>query len=194
MRIITITAGVIMMLTGVWSFASSGTSFLSLAFIFGNVMIIAGLTGAINYFSEKERNLEGSCVVAESILTFILGCIVVSNHLLQDAIIVIFFGMWLIFSGCLRVVASFQLRSLQDKNWWWTLGFGILASLAGLYAFINSNTFGISVITIIGVFFLIQGANVLVVGINMPHKKKYFLHKNQEKNKDIKDINEKEYL
>lgn len=181
MRIVTILAGVIMLMTGVWCFANPGASFLSLAFVLGNVMVITGITGAINYFTEKERNPESGWVIAESILTFILGCIVISNQLLLDAMIGIFFGMWLLFSGCLRVVAAFQLKKLEDKNWAWTLGFGILASIAGLYAFINSNTFGFAIVVIIGVFFLIQGANVLVVGINMPHKKKFFSHNSQKK-------------
>ena len=137
-------------------------------------MILAGLIGSMNYFMEKERNPEGGWVISESILTFILGGIVLSNQLLVDAMIVIFFGMWLIFSGCLRVVAAFQLKKLEDKTWGWTLGFGIVASLAGLYSFINSNTFGLPVVLLVGAAFVIQGANVLVVGINMPHKKKIF--------------------
>lgn len=174
MRIVTILAGVIMLSAGVWCFANPGASFMSLAFVLGIVMIIAGLTGAINYFTEKNRNAEGGWVIAESILTFILGCIVLSNQLLLDAMVVIFFGMWLLFSGCLRVVAAFQLRRMQEKTWNWTLGFGVIASLAGIYAFINSITFGFAVVLLVGAFFVIQGANVLVVGINMPHKKKIF--------------------
>lgn len=174
MRIVTILAGVIMLSAGVWCFANPGASFMSLAFALGIVMIIAGLTGAINYFTEKNRNAEGGWVIAESILTFILGCIVLSNQLLLDAMVVIFFGMWLLFSGCLRVVAAFQLRRMQEKTWNWTLGFGVIASLAGIYAFINSITFGFAVVLLVGAFFVIQGANVLVVGINMPHKKKIF--------------------
>ena len=174
MRIVTIISGLFMLLAGVWCFANPGASFLALAFVLGIVMIIAGITGATNYFTEKNRNAEGGWVIAESILTFILGCIVLSNQLLVDAMVVIFFGMWLLFSGCLRIVAAFQLRRLQEKTWHWTLGFGIVASFAGLYAFINPITFGLSAVLIVGAFFVVQGANVLVVGINMPHKKKIF--------------------
>lgn len=174
MRIVTIISGVLMLLAGVWCFANPGASFLSLAFVLGIVMIIAGVTGATNYFTEKNRNAEGGWVIAESILTFILGCIVLSNQLLVDAMVIIFFGMWLLFSGCLRIVAAFQLRRLEEKTWHWTLGFGIVASIVGLYAFVNPITFGLSVGLLVGGFFVVQGANVLVVGINMPHKKKIF--------------------
>lgn len=172
MRIVTILAGVLMLLSGVWCFANPGASFMSLAFVLGIVMIITGMTGAATYFTEKNRNPEGGWVISESILTFILGCIVLSNQLLVDAMVVIFFGMWLIFSGCLRVVAAFQLRKLQENSWHWTLGFGVAASLMGLYGFINPITLGLSVGLLVGAFFVVQGANVLVIGINMPHKKK----------------------
>jgi len=174
MRIVTILAGVLMLVSGVWCFANPGASFMSLAFVLGIVMIITGLTGAAIYFTEKNRNPEGGWVISESILTFILGCIVLSNQLLVDAMVGIFFGMWLIFSGCLRVVAAFQLRKLQEKAWHWTLGFGVVASLMGLYAFINPIALGLSVVLLVGAFFVVQGANVLVIGINMPHKKKIF--------------------
>lgn len=172
MRIITIIAGVLMLLTGVWCFANPGASFLSMAFVLGLSMVIAGVTGALNYFLEKNRHAEGSWVVAESILTFLLGCVVLSNQLIVDAMIIVFFGMWLMFSGCLRIVASFQLRKLEEPNWGWTLGFGILGVLGGLYAFLNPIALGLAVIVLLGVFFIIQGANVLVLGINMPHKRK----------------------
>jgi len=175
MRALTIISGLLMLLAGVWCFANPGASFLSLAFILGIVMIIAGLVGSINYFTEKNRNAESGWVIAESILTFILGCIVLSNQIVVDAMVVIFFGMWLLFSGCLRIVAAFQLRKLKENAWHWTLVFGILASIIGLYAFINPITFGLSVVLLVGAFFIIQGANVLVIGINMPHKKKYFI-------------------
>ncbi len=175
MRILTIISGLFMLLSGVWCFANPGASFLSLAFILGIVMIIAGLAGSVNYFTEKNRNAEGGWVIAESILTFILGCIVLSNQIVLDAMVAIFFGMWLLFSGCLRIVAAFQLRKLMEKAWHWTLTFGVLASIIGLYAFINPSNFGFSVVLLVGASFIIQGANVLVIGINMPHKKKYFM-------------------
>lgn len=174
MRILTIISGILMLLAGLWCFANPGASFMSLAFILGVVMIIAGLTGAVNYFTEKNRNAEGGWVIAESILTFILGCIVILNQIVIEAMVLIFFGMWLLFSGCLRIVAAFQLRKLKEKSWHWTLVFGILASVVGLYAFINPLTLGLSVVLIVGIFFIVQGANVLVIGIHMPHKKKYF--------------------
>ncbi|MBK5245970.1 MAG: DUF308 domain-containing protein [Peptostreptococcaceae bacterium] len=175
MRILTIISGLLMMLAGVWCFANPGASFMSLAFILGIVMIIAGLTGAVNYFTEKNRNAEAGWVIAESILTFILGCIVLLNQIVVDAMVLIFFGMWLLYSGSLRIVAAFQLRKLKEKAWHWTLVFGVLASVIGLYAFINPLTLGLSVILMVGAFFIVQGANVLVIGINMPHKKKYFI-------------------
>ena len=175
MRVLTIISGLLMLLAGVWCFANPGASFLSLAFVLGIVMMLAGLIGSVNYFTEKNRNAESGWVIAESILTFILGCIVLSNQIVVDAMVAIFFGMWLLFSGCLRIVAAFQLKKLKEKAWHWTLGFGIMASLIGLYAFINPITFGLSVILLVGAFFITQGANVLVIGINMPHKKKYFI-------------------
>ena len=173
MRILTIISGLLMLVAGVWCFANPGASFLSLAFILGIVMIIAGLTGAANYFTEKNRHAESGWVIAESILTSILGCIVLSNQIIVDSMVAIFFGMWLLFSGCLRIVAAFQLRKLREKAWHWTLDFGILASIIGLYTFINPITLGLTVVLLVGASFVVQGANVLVIGINMPHKKKH---------------------
>jgi uncharacterized membrane protein HdeD (DUF308 family) len=163
-----------MFAAGIWCFANPGASFLSLAFILGIVMIVAGLTSATNYFTEKNRHAESGWVIAESILTTILGCIVLSNQIIVDSMVATFFGMWLLFSGCLRIVAAFQLRKLKEKGWHWTLDFGILASIVGLYTFVNPIALGLTVVLLVGVSFIVQGANVLVIGINMPHKNKFF--------------------
>lgn len=171
MRILTIATGIMMMLTSVWCFAVPGAVYAAIAFILGSVMVFAGLSGAFAYFFAHERSVGAPWILAESILTFLLGCLVLMNQLAIDAVIPMFFGMWVLFSGVLRIMASFALRKAENRLWILVLVFGLLSTVVGIYAFFNPAMAALAIVLLIGIFFLMQGVNVLTFGIAMPGKK-----------------------
>ncbi len=184
MRVLTIISGVIVILTGLWCVANQGVAFAALAFILGSVMVINGIIGATAFVKMKNRPEGMGWALSDALMGIVLGCIVLSNQLATDLMIIMFFGMWMLFSGCNRIVGSLTLRKQENISWSWTMGLGVISTLAGIYSFLNSNFAGITLGILIGIFFLIQGTNVLTFGIGMPHAKRHhhFLH--SEKNKE----------
>ena len=75
MRAITIVMGILLMGTGVWSFANSGVSFLALAFAIGLVMIADGTVEGMTYIYSRGGNRQDNNIwmLADSIVTFVLG-------------------------------------------------------------------------------------------------------------------------
>ncbi|MBR0598799.1 HdeD family acid-resistance protein [Sinanaerobacter chloroacetimidivorans] len=172
MRLLKIIAGAILILTGVFCFANQGATFLTIAFILGCAMLISGISGILAYlFIRKNRELS-NMVFTEGVMTFLLGSLVLSNQLITEAVVPVFFGLWAIFSGVLRISEAFGLHNKRKRAWQWTLGLGAISILAGIYAFLNSVIASLSVILIIGFIFIIQGANVLIAGIHLPANKK----------------------
>jgi len=167
MRILTIITGVLLVLTSIWCFAHPGATFASLAFILGCVMLFHGISGVLNYISTKDTQNGASWVLSDGIITFILACIVLSNQLAIDAIIPLFFGMWILFSGTMRIVASINLKKLGEKAWGITFALGLIGMIAGIYSFFNSIAAGLALVLMIGIFFLLQGVNMLTLGIGM---------------------------
>ncbi len=167
MRIFKIAAGVILILTGVFCFANPGAIFLSIAFLLGCAMLLSGISGTLAYIWISKKSEISNSLMIEGLISIILGILVLSNQLLADAAIPIFFGMWVMFTGVIRTVEAYTRRNSGIIQFVWFLSLGILGMAAGLYAFFNTVIFAFSVIMLVGILFVIQGFSVLLVGINL---------------------------
>lgn len=175
-RIFKIAAGVILILSGVFCFANPGETFLSIAFLLGCAILLSGLSGTFAYiWISRKREISNSLMI-EGMLSIILGILVLSNQLLADAAIPVFFGMWVLFSGIIRVVVAFERRKSGRAELLWVLILGLIGVAAGLYAFFNTVLFAFSVVMLVGILFVVQGVNVLLFGINLSflsHRKEH---------------------
>ena len=108
-------------------------------------------------------------LLAEGIMTLIYSIIVLANCLIVDAVIPVFFGMWMISTGMMRIMASFRWNRLQDPHWQWFFGFGLCTVLAGCSAFTPAVVTNVSIISLLGICFLLQGINMMVIGVHMKH-------------------------
>lgn len=170
MRLATIITGVLMIAMGIWCFANPGATFASLAFLLGVVMLIAGAVGIVSYFWRRKFGLESGWQLAEGIVTFVLSILVLANRLVAEVMIPLFFGMWLIFTGTIHLMHALELYRLKVKGWYWPGISGLFSLAAGAFTFVNPLVAGITVMMIIGIMFVIQGANVLSLGVHMKSK------------------------
>lgn len=174
MRAITIVMGILLMGTGVWSFANSGVSFLALAFAIGLVMIADGTVEGMTYIYSRGGNRQDNNIwmLADSVVTLILGLLVLSGQLAAEVAVPYVFGMWMLFSGILRLVIALNInRAKKKSNFWWTIGTGLVCMLAGVFGFFNSIALNMAVGELLGIFFIIQAITTLEIGFHMPHAK-----------------------
>jgi len=179
-KIFKILAGVILILSGVFCFANPGATFPSVAFLLGWAMLIAGIAGIVSFFWIGRKKETMNLILVDGILNVILGCFVLANLLITDAIIPVFFGMWVMFSGVLRVVDSYAMKKARKKIWYGSLILGVVGILVGMYAFLNPVLADLSVVMQVGIFFLMQGINVLGVGFHLPHIRKHKFSRTKE--------------
>ena len=172
MRILLVVAGIVVMFTGIWCVAFPGGSFQSIAFVLGCVMVFAGTIECGAYFLCPKKPEGFGWMLAESLLTFIAGCLVLSGQLVLDAMIPLFFGMWVMFGGVTRLTLALALGKKRDNAWLWVLLLGVLSTASGFYAFFNQIAVVLSLMSLLGIYFLLQGINLLVNGIIIPGKKR----------------------
>ena len=172
MRILTVIAGIALMFTGIWCVAFPGGIFLGIAFVLGCVMIFAGLIECGAFFFCPKRTEGFAWMLAESLTTFILGCIVLSNQLTTESVIPLFFGMWVLFSGVTRLALALTLGKARDNAWIWVLALGLLSTGAGAYSFFNQIAVVLAITPLVGIFFLLQGINLVGNGVIIPGKKR----------------------
>lgn len=192
MRVLTIISGVLLILTGVFCFANPGETFLSLAFILGLIMVISSVIQGIAYWwGRSDQSDNNGWILTEAILTFVLGVLVLSSQIAADVAIPMVFGLWVMFSGILRVVTATMInRSNKKANFIWTLIIGLLCGLGGLYAFLNSVIAGLAIAMLLGILFILQGISTLELGIHMPHEKKEKKPKKKKHKKRIEQAEE----
>jgi len=179
-RILTVITGVALMVTGIWCIANRGAFFMNIAFVLGCVMIFAGLLSVLIYFFAPGKQGGFGWFLAEGMTTLILGGIVLSNQLVTDYMVPVFFGMWILFCGVMRVVASLHLVMAKNNSWIVNLTLGLISTAAGSFAFFNQVTLGLTIIVLTGIYFLIQGVNVLAYGVFIPGKKRVRQHDRTE--------------
>lgn len=180
MRVLKILSGLILIFTGIWCFANQGVSFNALAFVLGIVMILVGIVGACTFLFMKNRPEGLGWLISESLITIILGIVVLSGLLATDIVISVFFGMWLIFSSANRIVGSLTMLRQKSPAWGYILGLGTLGLIIGVYSFINVGVAMMSVGMLVAFFFFIYGINVFAMGVALPHVKKKRRKKKEE--------------
>ena len=176
MRILTLAGGVLMIAAGVFCFINPGQTFMTMAFVIGSVMVINGLIHALGFLLARGSFGIGDnngWILIDAVLTLLLGILILCNQLTVDIAIPMIFGMWVLVSGLLRFEASTRInRQKKPANFKAAFVTGIVTIIVGLFGFINPLITYVSVIILLGIFMVVQGANSIELGINMPHKAK----------------------
>lgn len=179
MRILTIIGGILMVMTGAFCFCSPGQTFLALAFIVGLVMVLNGTIHAVAYLSGRGLHNKGDnngWILTDALITLLLGILVLCNQLVADTAIPMVFGMWVLVTGILRIEAATHINKEKKlKNFRITMLTGVLTTLIGLFGFINPLVTWLTTTFLLGFFMVMQGINIIELGINMPHEKKSYV-------------------
>lgn len=183
MRIITIIVGALLTILGVFSVANAGLSFLSLAFPIGVTLIIVGMVECFAYKRTIEDEENRHWVLIEGLTTFILGVVVLTGQLAADIAVPVVFGMWSMVSGIRGFVIITQVEESKEKDidFYWTVVVSALNLIVGVYTFFNLMLFQLSVLMILGACFVVQGANVIKIGVDIAYSKPELIKTKEEK-------------
>jgi len=184
-RILTIGAGVLMTLLGVFSIANAGLAFMSLAFVIGIVLIIVGMIECFSYKKSLENEEEKHWLLIEGMTTFVLGVVVLTGQLAADIAVPVVFGMWIMISGIRGFVILTQVKIdranvVRDIDYYWDIVVSTLNLVLGLYTFFNNLLYPLSVLAILGLCFVVQGATVIKVGYDLTYVKPTILKTKDE--------------
>ncbi len=184
MRVLTIAAGVLLAVLGIFSIASSGLSFISLAFPIGLIMIFSGIIECFAFRKAVDDEEDKHWILIEGLTTFLLGIVVISGQLAADIAVVPVFGLWSAISGLRGLVVVFSMsapKEEKDINYYWDLVTAVLAAVFGVYAFFNSFMFNVPVLTLVGLIVVVQAAVVIKISFSIAYKKPHLIKTKAEK-------------
>ena len=154
-------SGILLIFDGVLAIVAPSSILLSLTIVFGLAMFISGALSIVIYIF-CFRNLYGAgWLLAEGILTILLGLFVLCDQVVTINVIPYIFGLWTVFSGVTRTVDSLEIKRFGVKGWYWMTLVGVASILLGFISFIRP-VIAIQIIGItMGLVFLVQGAAAL---------------------------------
>ena len=150
MKQITVISGILVAMTGMWCFARPGEPFINMAFLFGAAMMLSGISNIFTWLAKHKNGQVSGYLLAEGIMTVIYSIVVLANQLIVDAVIPVFFGMAMISTGMMRIMAAFRWHRLRDPHWQWFFGFGLATVVMGCGAFTPAIVTNFSIIAMLG--------------------------------------------
>jgi len=174
-RILTLLFACILLLTSVFCFMSAKVAFISVAFVVGIVLILSGAVQGYIEYKQYTMDHQGNnlWIIQESIVTVILGILVLCDQLATDAAAPLVFGIWAIAGGSVRLVIALLIGNDNEKkkiNFRWTLLLGCLCIVIGVISFM-APSLGISVVGMVGAVILVHAICIFEIGFHMPHGK-----------------------
>ena len=172
MRIFMAILGIIMAICGISCVCTPVMTFLEAGYFLVILLLVYGIATIIRSVVEKNYGLP----FLFGILSVILGVVIMvvpGLRLMTDGMLIYIMAAWFLIQGIVEIFVSFKLKKLQEgKGWIWTLIFGIIGVLVGIYSFIHplllAFTFGI----LVGAYFIESGINMIVMALTAPKAEK----------------------
>ena len=157
----------LLIISGIYCFAHPVLTFSSLGWIVGVIVILSGFTNFGNWWNKRKSEISNIFDMLSALLTVMIGVLVLLNlgaRLFTDVALVALFGLWIIVSGLLRIIASVKI-----KFSWWGFGvfWGVLLVIIGLYALLHPVVSLISLGWCIAFIFISQGINFTFSALTM---------------------------
>ncbi len=137
----------------------------SLDYVCISLGVVSLFYGIANIFTGiKEKKVDGTVteIIIGSILS-LLGIILIFSPRFFTTLIILFFGLFLIIEGMNSIKKAFALKEMNYRRWWGTLISALAITLLGILVVINPFTTADIVIIFIGVSFVFNGINTIIV-------------------------------
>lgn len=158
--------GIAMVLVGVLVFRHPGESYMSMAIIFGIVMLVSGLMQLVMVFTENYMPGRGWIAVGGAI-ELILGIVLLLNPGITVAVLPYILAFWLLFRGFSIIGIASDMRTLGISGMGWTIATGILLVLCAFLILFNPLFGASTLVVLVGIAFMIAGISTIAFSIDI---------------------------
>ncbi|MCQ2555493.1 MAG: DUF308 domain-containing protein [Clostridia bacterium] len=195
MKLTTTLMGMITAIFGVLLITKEGVLFTEIAFPLGLLFVIVGIIECISYKSYRGDEEEKSWVLIDGASTFVLGFIIVMNQITLESIASSVMGFWVIIIGIRNFVRAFEnSNSKKVSRFYNHLIIGLLNFIVGFVVFLNSSLLNLPTILLVGLCVVVEGINLVNVGLSIILRKITFIQTKAERITDIENKAKKSYM
>ncbi|WP_099223821.1 HdeD family acid-resistance protein [Listeria costaricensis] len=160
-RVLLLIAGILMIIMGIWLLFNPVATLLASNVFFAIVLLVSGIFHTVSYFSDKKLQHVSGWVLAEGILSILLGVFMLFNEIAGAATLVMLFAMWVLFAGIMRIISSMSAKNNNVSGWGWLLALGIIGVVLGFIAMFDPVVSVIGIVIVMATFFIVQGISAI---------------------------------
>ncbi len=160
MRWVLLIFGILMVILGCVLFATPAANSIVLAYLMSALMFLYGIAEIIYFFARRNQHVSG-WMLADGIITGILGGLLLFTQGAKIPTMTMLFSMWVLFTGVTRMSAALVAKELGSSNWGWILAAGILGILAGVWLMFDPVLAFISIGYLLPATFMVQGVSAV---------------------------------
>lgn len=153
--------GILFLLLGLYVFAWPVSAYLALSFIFGLVILLAGVAELLRAYRDNKASNRGWHLLA-GLVDILLGVILMSHLSASMDIMRIIVGGYFIIRG----MAILNFRALARGSWWVITG-ALLVLLFGILVLFNPAFGATTIIIWTGLAFIVTGILNIMLGLRM---------------------------
>ncbi|HEX5809067.1 MAG TPA: HdeD family acid-resistance protein [Anaerolineales bacterium] len=158
--------GVMAILFGMAAFLMPGIAWLSLILLFGVYAVVDGVFAMLSGVISSKYSPRWWVFLLEGIVSVAAGVIALLRPDLAGTVLILLIAAWAVVTGILEIAAAIRLRREITNEW--MLGFGGFVSIVlGVVLFLQPTAGGLIITLMIGVYALIFGILLVVLGFRL---------------------------
>ena len=178
-------AGIIFVITGIYTVSQPLDSYLALSVIFSISFLLTGVMEIYFAIANRQQVDNWGWNLAMGILDFIVGMILLSNPALSMATLPLFVGFIILFRSISAISYGIDLRHYAIKSWGWVVFYGIIGVILALAMIFNPVFGGINIVVWTAIAFIITGLYSIQLSLALRRIKK-LPHELKEKYETLK--------
>lgn len=171
--------GIILILFGIFAFASPGMTAATLALWFSIFLFIDGIIMLIYTFRHWKENDDKWLMFTEAVLSIVLGILLTLRPEVTLLYVALMLGFWFIYSGVVRIGLAIQLRKEIEGEGWMIVG-GVLSVILGIVLIGQPGLAISSLVGLLAFFAIIAGILLIIVALKIKKGGKFIKEKVNE--------------
>jgi len=149
-----ITSLILLVLGLLLAFESEAT-ILSISYIIGGCLIVAGLTAIIRFFKTKIKDSFAELNILYGVVTSVAGVLIILNPYVIGSFIPIVIGVGIIINSAMKLQYALELKNIHNHMWKTTMIISIISTLCGIILLFNPFAGAVILTKIIGGFIIV---------------------------------------
>ena len=168
MIFLTVIAGILVIIAGIWYLSVPSLSFLAVCWILCALVLVEGIGEIFAYASrQKKAYSQSGWSLAAGIMSLAFGIIMGCCNLAktnEHLFMVYFFTCWMLLIGIIAIIKG-TVKVGSGGAWWLTIIAGILMTIMGIIAFIKPAVNGMGELVYFGISAIFAGVDLITVSI-----------------------------